>query len=189
MGGQWDSRETIKQLYCDYSTNHECTFSPPSPPFSSRSPATSPTPNRRAPPGPPARPGSRGPPPGPPPAGGPPVPSRPGASPDPYGGPPPTVPSRPNRAPPSVPRWVKTREVSQTNIPSSHQRVLQRVSVGFSRTLTSKPKLILLWRAIQPEVWILSVTKGDVKTPGWGDKGGKWKWRVQVVIEDRCLDK
>ncbi|XP_023193443.1 dynamin-1 isoform X4 [Xiphophorus maculatus] len=68
-----------------------------------RSPATSPTPNRRAPPGPPARPGSRGPPPGPPPAGGPPVPSRPGASPDPHGGPPPTVPSRPNRAPPSVP--------------------------------------------------------------------------------------
>ncbi|XP_042251899.1 dynamin-1a isoform X8 [Thunnus albacares] len=67
-----------------------------------RSPATSPTPNRRAPPGPPARPGSRGPPPGPP-AGGPPVPSRPGASPDPYSGPPPTVPSRPNRAPPSVP--------------------------------------------------------------------------------------
>ncbi|XP_053714287.1 dynamin-1a isoform X2 [Synchiropus splendidus] len=66
-----------------------------------RSPATSPTPNRRAPP---ARPGSRGPPPGPPPAGGPPIPSRPGASPDPYGGPPPTVPSRPNRAPPSVPR-------------------------------------------------------------------------------------
>ncbi|XP_053195367.1 dynamin-1a isoform X1 [Scomber japonicus] len=68
-----------------------------------RSPATSPTPNRRAPPGPPARPGSRGPPPGPPPAGGPPVPSRPGASPDPYSGPPPNVPSRPNRAPPSVP--------------------------------------------------------------------------------------
>uniref|UniRef100_A0A8C5D9A2 Interferon-induced GTP-binding protein Mx n=1 Tax=Gouania willdenowi TaxID=441366 RepID=A0A8C5D9A2_GOUWI len=65
-----------------------------------RSPATSPTPNRRAPP---ARPGSRGPPPGPPPAGGPPVPSRPGASPDPYSGPPPSVPSRPNRAPPSVP--------------------------------------------------------------------------------------
>ncbi|XP_075899706.1 dynamin-1a isoform X6 [Nelusetta ayraudi] len=68
-----------------------------------RSPATSPTPNRRAPPGPPSRPLSRGPPPGPPPAGGPPVPSRPGASPDPYSGPPPTVPSRPNRAPPSVP--------------------------------------------------------------------------------------
>ncbi|XP_034059558.1 dynamin-1a isoform X2 [Gymnodraco acuticeps] len=68
-----------------------------------RSPATSPTPNRRAPPGPPARPGSRGPPPGPPPAGGPPVPSRPGSSPDPFSGPPPTVPSRPNRAPPSVP--------------------------------------------------------------------------------------
>ncbi|XP_056288361.1 dynamin-1a isoform X2 [Pseudoliparis swirei] len=68
-----------------------------------RSPATSPTPNRRAPPGPPGRPLSRGPPPGPPPAGGPPVPSRPGASPDPYGGPPPTVPSRPNRAPPNVP--------------------------------------------------------------------------------------
>ncbi|XP_037608624.1 dynamin-1a isoform X4 [Sebastes umbrosus] len=65
-----------------------------------RSPASSPTPNRRAPP---ARPGSRGPPPGPPPAGGPPVPSRPGSSPDPYGGPPPTVPSRPNRAPPNVP--------------------------------------------------------------------------------------
>ncbi|XP_014856409.1 PREDICTED: dynamin-1 isoform X3 [Poecilia mexicana] len=73
-----------------------------------RSPATSPTPNRRAPPGPPARPGSRGPPPGPPPAGGPPVPSRPGASPDPHGGPPPTVPSRPNRAPPSVPRITIT---------------------------------------------------------------------------------
>ncbi|XP_014899706.1 dynamin-1a isoform X3 [Poecilia latipinna] len=73
-----------------------------------RSPATSPTPNRRAPPGPPARPGSRGPPPGPPPAGGPPVPSRPGASPDPHGGPPPTVPSRPNRAPPSVPRVTIT---------------------------------------------------------------------------------
>ncbi|XP_072309253.1 dynamin-1a isoform X15 [Eucyclogobius newberryi] len=68
-----------------------------------RSPATSPTPNRRAPPGPPSRPGSRGPPPGPPPAGGPPVPSRPGASPDPGSGPPPAVPSRPNRAPPSVP--------------------------------------------------------------------------------------
>ncbi|XP_044030176.1 dynamin-1a isoform X3 [Siniperca chuatsi] len=73
-----------------------------------RSPATSPTPNRRAPPGPPARPGSRGPPPGPPPAGGPPVPSRPGTSPDPYSGPPPTVPSRPNRAPPSVPRITIT---------------------------------------------------------------------------------
>uniref|UniRef100_A0A8C6SUY8 Interferon-induced GTP-binding protein Mx n=1 Tax=Neogobius melanostomus TaxID=47308 RepID=A0A8C6SUY8_9GOBI len=69
-----------------------------------RSPATSPTPNRRAPPGPPVRPGSRGPPPGPPPAGGPPVPSRPGASPDPGSGPPPAVPSRPNRGPPSVPR-------------------------------------------------------------------------------------
>ncbi|XP_075899708.1 dynamin-1a isoform X8 [Nelusetta ayraudi] len=73
-----------------------------------RSPATSPTPNRRAPPGPPSRPLSRGPPPGPPPAGGPPVPSRPGASPDPYSGPPPTVPSRPNRAPPSVPRITIT---------------------------------------------------------------------------------
>uniref|UniRef100_A0AAQ4R1Y1 Dynamin n=1 Tax=Gasterosteus aculeatus aculeatus TaxID=481459 RepID=A0AAQ4R1Y1_GASAC len=73
----------------------------PRPGDDSGSPATSPTPNRRAPPG---RPGSRGPPPGPPPAGGPPVPSRPGASPDPYSGPPPTVPSRPNRAPPSVPR-------------------------------------------------------------------------------------
>ncbi|XP_066507670.1 dynamin-1a isoform X3 [Hoplias malabaricus] len=70
-----------------------------------RSPATSPTPQRRAPPpGPPARPGSRGSAPVPPAAGGPPVPSRPGASPDPFGGPPPQVPSRPNRAPPSVPR-------------------------------------------------------------------------------------
>ncbi|KAF4113956.1 hypothetical protein G5714_006501 [Onychostoma macrolepis] len=69
-----------------------------------RSPATSPTPQRRAPPpGPPARPGSRGSAPGLPAAGGPPVPSRPGASPDPFGGPPPQVPSRPNRAPPSVP--------------------------------------------------------------------------------------
>ncbi|XP_060916922.1 dynamin-1a isoform X10 [Labrus bergylta] len=73
-----------------------------------RSPATSPTPNRRAPPGPPGRPVSRGPPPGPPPAGGPPVPSRPGASPDPFSGPPPTVPSRPNRGPPSVPRITIT---------------------------------------------------------------------------------
>ncbi|XP_052454690.1 dynamin-1-like [Carassius gibelio] len=70
-----------------------------------RSPAASPTPQRRAPPpGPPARPGSRGSAPGPPAAGGPPVPSRPGASPDPFGGPPPQVPSRPNRAPPGVPR-------------------------------------------------------------------------------------
>uniref|UniRef100_A0AAR2K2A1 dynamin GTPase n=1 Tax=Pygocentrus nattereri TaxID=42514 RepID=A0AAR2K2A1_PYGNA len=70
-----------------------------------QSPATSPTPQRRAPPpGPPARPSSRGSAPGPPAAGGPPVPSRPGASPDPFGGPPPQVPSRPNRAPPSVPR-------------------------------------------------------------------------------------
>ncbi|KAK3527022.1 hypothetical protein QTP86_007178 [Hemibagrus guttatus] len=69
-----------------------------------RSPATSPTPQRRAPPpGPPGRPVSRGSAPGPPPAGGPPLPSRPGASPDPFGGPPPQVPSRPNRAPPSVP--------------------------------------------------------------------------------------
>uniref|UniRef100_A0A8C9TC12 dynamin GTPase n=1 Tax=Scleropages formosus TaxID=113540 RepID=A0A8C9TC12_SCLFO len=73
-------------------------------PSGRRSPATSPTPQRRAPPGPPARPGSRGSAPGPPPAGGPPVPSRPGASPDPFGGPPPQVPSRPNRAPPGVPR-------------------------------------------------------------------------------------
>ncbi|XP_035382972.1 dynamin-1a isoform X2 [Electrophorus electricus] len=69
-----------------------------------RSPAASPTPQRRAPPpGPPVRPASRGSAPGPPGAGGPPVPSRPGASPDPYGGQPPQVPSRPNRAPPSVP--------------------------------------------------------------------------------------
>ncbi|XP_046694827.1 dynamin-1a isoform X14 [Silurus meridionalis] len=69
-----------------------------------RSPATSPTPQRRAPPGPPGRPVSRGSAPGLPAAGGPPLPSRPGASPDPFGGPPPQVPSRPNRAPPSVPR-------------------------------------------------------------------------------------
>ncbi|XP_026992541.1 dynamin-1a isoform X10 [Tachysurus fulvidraco] len=70
-----------------------------------RSPATSPTPQRRAPPpGPPGRPGSRGSAPGPPAAGGPPLPSRPGASPDPFGAQPPQVPSRPNRAPPSVPR-------------------------------------------------------------------------------------
>ncbi|XP_047665253.1 dynamin-1a isoform X5 [Tachysurus fulvidraco] len=69
-----------------------------------RSPATSPTPQRRAPPpGPPGRPGSRGSAPGPPAAGGPPLPSRPGASPDPFGAQPPQVPSRPNRAPPSVP--------------------------------------------------------------------------------------
>ncbi|KAL0965484.1 hypothetical protein UPYG_G00281890 [Umbra pygmaea] len=66
-----------------------------------RSPATSPTPNRRAPPGPPGRPLSRGSAPGLPP--GPPVPSRPGASPDPFSGPPPSVPTRPNRAPPGVP--------------------------------------------------------------------------------------
>ncbi|XP_023666829.1 dynamin-1a isoform X4 [Paramormyrops kingsleyae] len=73
-------------------------------PSGRRSPAASPTPQRRAPPGPPSRPGSRGSAPGPPAAGGPPVPSRPGASPDPFGGPPPQVPSRPNRAPPGVPR-------------------------------------------------------------------------------------
>ncbi|XP_064165445.1 dynamin-1a isoform X15 [Anguilla rostrata] len=74
-------------------------------PSGRRSPATSPTPQRRAPPpGPPSRPGSRGSAPGLPPAGGPPVPSRPGASPDPFGGPPPQVPSRPNRAPPGVPK-------------------------------------------------------------------------------------
>ncbi|XP_041754271.1 dynamin-1a isoform X8 [Coregonus clupeaformis] len=66
-----------------------------------RSPAASPTPNRRAPPGLPGRPVSRGSAPGLPP--GPPVPSRPGASPDPFSGPPPSVPSRPNRAPPGVP--------------------------------------------------------------------------------------
>ncbi|XP_041706817.2 dynamin-1 isoform X12 [Coregonus clupeaformis] len=69
-----------------------------------RSPASSPTPNRRAPPGPPGRPVSRGSAPGLPP--GPPVPSRPGASPDPFSGPPPSVPSRPNRAPPGVPRGM-----------------------------------------------------------------------------------
>ncbi|XP_053329355.1 dynamin-1 isoform X1 [Spea bombifrons] len=73
----------------------------------SRSPTSSPTPQRRAPAVPPSRPGSRGPAPGPPPAGNtlgsaPPVPSRPGASPDPFG-PPPQIPSRPNRAPPGVP--------------------------------------------------------------------------------------
>uniref|UniRef100_A0A8C5Q004 Dynamin-2 n=1 Tax=Leptobrachium leishanense TaxID=445787 RepID=A0A8C5Q004_9ANUR len=73
----------------------------------SRSPTSSPTPQRRAPAVPPSRPVSRGPAPGPPPAGStlgsaPPVPSRPGASPDPFG-PPPQIPSRPNRAPPGVP--------------------------------------------------------------------------------------
>ncbi|XP_078502755.1 dynamin-1 isoform X2 [Lissotriton helveticus] len=76
-------------------------------PSGRRSPASSPTPQRRAPAVPPTRPGSRGPAPGPPPAGStlgsaPPVPSRPGASPDPFG-PPPQIPSRPNRAPPGVP--------------------------------------------------------------------------------------
>ncbi|XP_061554736.1 dynamin-1a isoform X4 [Phycodurus eques] len=86
-----------------------------------RSPATSPTPNRRAPPGPPARPGSRG----PPPAGGPPVPSRPGASPDPYSGLPPTVPSRPNRAPPSVPRMLHGNTHTHTQL---KQRVLREFS-------------------------------------------------------------
>uniref|UniRef100_A0A668VHK1 Interferon-induced GTP-binding protein Mx n=1 Tax=Oreochromis aureus TaxID=47969 RepID=A0A668VHK1_OREAU len=99
-------REAL-QIIGDISTSTVTTAMPPPVDDSwlqVHSPATSPTPNRRAPPGPPARPGSRGPPPGPPPAGGPPVPSRPGASPDPYSGPPPTVPSRPNRAPPSVPR-------------------------------------------------------------------------------------
>ncbi|XP_048875072.1 dynamin-1a isoform X1 [Brienomyrus brachyistius] len=72
-------------------------------PSGRRSPAASPTPQRRAPPGPPSRPGSRGSAPGPPAAGGPPLPSRPGASPDPFSGAPPQVPSRPNRAPPGVP--------------------------------------------------------------------------------------
>uniref|UniRef100_A0A8C7IIT5 dynamin GTPase n=1 Tax=Oncorhynchus kisutch TaxID=8019 RepID=A0A8C7IIT5_ONCKI len=76
-----------------------------------RSPASSPTPNRRAPPGPPGRPVSRGSAPGLPP--GPPVPSRPGASPDPFGGPPPSVPSRPNRAPPGVPRELSYIPLSQ----------------------------------------------------------------------------
>uniref|UniRef100_A0A672P4R3 dynamin GTPase n=1 Tax=Sinocyclocheilus grahami TaxID=75366 RepID=A0A672P4R3_SINGR len=88
----------------DISTTTISTSLPP-PVDDSWSPATSPTPQRRAPPpGPPARSGSRGSTPGHPAAGGPPVPSRPGASPDPFGGPPPQVPSRPNRAPPSVPR-------------------------------------------------------------------------------------
>ncbi|XP_037389631.1 dynamin-1a isoform X2 [Pygocentrus nattereri] len=83
-----------------------------------RSPATSPTPQRRAPPpGPPARPSSRGSAPGPPAAGGPPVPSRPGASPDPFGGPPPQVPSRPNRAPPSVPSWPNKGSPSRPESP------------------------------------------------------------------------
>uniref|UniRef100_A0A672IQ63 Interferon-induced GTP-binding protein Mx n=1 Tax=Salarias fasciatus TaxID=181472 RepID=A0A672IQ63_SALFA len=126
-----------------------------------RSPATSPTPNRRAPPGPPARPGSRGPPPGPPAAGGPPVPSRPGASPDPYSGPPPTVPSRPNRAPPSV--------------PSRH---------AFSQTQAAEPRP----RTVASNtVWILCVAKGDVKTPGGRDGGGKPQRRLSV-IEDRRVD-
>uniref|UniRef100_A0A8C7IFS1 dynamin GTPase n=1 Tax=Oncorhynchus kisutch TaxID=8019 RepID=A0A8C7IFS1_ONCKI len=84
----------------DISTTTVTTAMPP-PVDDSWSPASSPTPNRRAPPGPPGRPVSRGSAPGLPP--GPPVPSRPGASPDPFGGPPPSVPSRPNRAPPGVP--------------------------------------------------------------------------------------
>uniref|UniRef100_A0A9J8AM41 Dynamin-2 n=1 Tax=Cyprinus carpio carpio TaxID=630221 RepID=A0A9J8AM41_CYPCA len=85
-----------------------------------RSPAASPTPQRRAPPpGPPARPGSRGSAPGPPAAGGPPVPSRPGASPDPFGVPPPQVPSRPNRAPPSVPSRSNTGGPSRPESPFS----------------------------------------------------------------------
>ncbi|XP_077078613.1 dynamin-1a isoform X3 [Siphateles boraxobius] len=84
-----------------------------------RSPATSPTPQRRAPPpGPPARPGSRGSAPGPPAAGGPPVPSRPGASPDPFGGPPPQVPSRPNRAPPGVPSRRPPASPTRPNRPT-----------------------------------------------------------------------
>ncbi|XP_060719146.1 dynamin-1a isoform X1 [Tachysurus vachellii] len=84
-----------------------------------RSPATSPTPQRRAPPpGPPGRPGSRGSAPGPPAAGGPPLPSRPGASPDPFGGQPPQVPSRPNRAPPSVPSRP-SRGSPESPLPSS----------------------------------------------------------------------
>ncbi|XP_029108554.1 dynamin-1a isoform X1 [Scleropages formosus] len=87
-------------------------------PSGRRSPATSPTPQRRAPPGPPARPGSRGSAPGPPPAGGPPVPSRPGASPDPFGGPPPQVPSRPNRAPPGVPSRRAPSSPTRPNRPT-----------------------------------------------------------------------
>uniref|UniRef100_A0A9J7Y8Z7 Dynamin-2 n=2 Tax=Cyprinus carpio TaxID=7962 RepID=A0A9J7Y8Z7_CYPCA len=84
-----------------------------------RSPATSPTPQRRAPPpGPPARPGSRGSAPGPPAAGGPPVPSRPGASPDPFGGTPPQIPSRPNRAPPSVPSRRPPASPTRPNRPT-----------------------------------------------------------------------
>ncbi|XP_067295851.1 dynamin-1a isoform X1 [Pseudorasbora parva] len=84
-----------------------------------RSPATSPTPQRRAPPpGPPARPGSRGSAPVPPAAGGPPVPSRPGASPDPFGGPPPQVPSRPNRAPPGVPSRRPPASPTRPNRPT-----------------------------------------------------------------------
>ncbi|XP_026099421.1 dynamin-1a isoform X1 [Carassius auratus] len=84
-----------------------------------RSPAASPTPQRRAPPpGPPARPGSRGSAPGPPAAGGPPVPSRPGASPDPFGGPPPQVPSRPNRAPPGVPSRRPPASPTRPNRPT-----------------------------------------------------------------------
>nr|XP_055054269.1 dynamin-1a [Misgurnus anguillicaudatus] len=80
-----------------------------------RSPATSPTPQRRAPPpGPPGRPGSRGSAPGPPAAGGPPVPSRP----DPFGGAPPQVPSRPNRAPPSVPSRRPPASPTRPNRPT-----------------------------------------------------------------------
>ncbi|XP_039517431.1 dynamin-1a isoform X2 [Pimephales promelas] len=84
-----------------------------------RSPAASPTPQRRAPPpGPPGRPVSRGSAPVPPAAGGPPVPSRPGASPDPFGGPPPQVPSRPNRAPPGVPSRRPPASPTRPNRPT-----------------------------------------------------------------------
>ncbi|KAK3508771.1 hypothetical protein QTP70_006025 [Hemibagrus guttatus] len=96
-----------------------------------RSPATSPTPQRRAPPpGPPGRPVSRGSAPGPPPAGGPPLPSRPGASPDPFGGPPPQVPSRPNRAPPSVPRSVSHYVWRKNNTAFQKKNIIPTVKYG-----------------------------------------------------------
>uniref|UniRef100_A0A8C7S8C3 dynamin GTPase n=1 Tax=Oncorhynchus mykiss TaxID=8022 RepID=A0A8C7S8C3_ONCMY len=98
--GKWGRGMEGGKLLWGQRTDCQCTLSLSPTPV--RSPAASPTPNRRAPPGPPGRPVSRGSAPGLPP--GPPVPSRPGASPDPFGGPPPSVPSRPNRAPPGVPR-------------------------------------------------------------------------------------
>ncbi|KAI5615718.1 dynamin 1a isoform X4 [Silurus asotus] len=107
-----------------------------------RSPATSPTPQRRAPPGPPGRPVSRGSAPGLPAAGGPPLPSRPGASPDPFGGPPPQVPSRPNRAPPSVPRCFFFYVPCEVDEQQHHHRAVKVVVIAHVRLscwISSKP--------------------------------------------------